>query len=187
MEKVHMNAVEERNLRRWAYVLLVLAWLGIAWIVLVLAKAALGIDFRVGFAAKEGIKIFAVDDFTVSQRLVLVGISAVPYCCWLYSMWQVVRMSMGFSRAEILTQRTVAFLEHFGWGMLVLAISESFFISSIGEYLVSIGKIGAVENHWKYVLDSGFQISLMAALLIMIVSRILRIGIRLREDVELTI
>ncbi len=182
-----MNVVEERNLRRWAYVLLLLAWLGIAWIILGLAKAAIGIDFQIGFLAKEGIKIFTVTDFTVGQRLVLVAIFAVPNCCWLYGMWQVVRMAMGFSRAEVLTQRTVWFLEHFGWGMVGLAISESFYVGLTGEYLIFIGKIDAIESHWKYFWDSGFQVTLMAALLIMIISRILRIGIRLREDAELTI
>lgn len=187
MEKAQMNVLEERNLRRWAYVLLVLAWLGIAWIILGLAKAAIGIDFQIGFPAKEGLKIFAVTDFSIGQRLVLVGILAVPDCCWLYSMWQVTRMAMGFSRAEIFTQRAAAFLEHFGWGILALAFTEAVYVGVIGEYLKSIGKINSIESHWKYLLDSGLQIALMVALLIMIIARILRIGIRLREDSELTI
>lgn len=182
-----MNVVEERSLRRWAYVLLAITWLCIAWLVWDLVKAALGIDFQLGFFTKDGIQSFSGEDFSLDQRLVLVAIASVPTFCWLYSLWQIMRMAIGFSRGEILTQRAVGYLEHFGWGMVGLAVSDTLLLVAIGEYLVTIGKIPSFEDHWKYMLESGFQINLMAALLIMIISRILRIGIRLREDAELTI
>lgn len=182
-----MNVVEERSLRRWAYALMGLTGLSVAWIVLTSAKAVLGVDFQIGFIAKEGFRTFTELDFTYRQRLVLTAMASAPNCCWLYSMWQIMRMAMGFSRGEIFSPRTVGFLEHFGWGLVGLAISEAALLSVCGMYLVSIGKLKAILDHSTYIMESGFQICLMAALLVMIVSRILRIGIRLREDADLTI
>jgi len=60
-------------------------------------------------------------------------------------------------------------------------------IPCIGAYLRSLHKIAPPENELEYMVGSGFQTALMASVLVLIIARILRIGIRLREDAELTI
>jgi len=54
-------------------------------------------------------------------------------------------------------------------------------------YLLHIKKIETMIGLWEHVFAGRAVTSLMAAVLVLLIARIFRIGIRLREDAELTI
>jgi hypothetical protein len=187
MENERMNSAEERNLRWWSRVLFCLALLGIGWIVVAIGNSLFGSDFRIAMYTANGLESLTQGDLTWSQRAILVAIFSVPDLCWAYCMWQVAAMARCFSRHEILTASIVNRLQRFGFGIVGLSITEPLLIPVMNIYLQRLKKMSPIESISDSILGSGFHVTLMAAVLIMILARILRIGIRLREEAELTI
>lgn len=187
MENERMNSAEERNLRWWSRVLLSLALLGIGWIVVAIGNSLCGADFRIAMYTANGLESLTQDDLTWSQRAILVAIGSLPDLCWAYCMWQVAGMARCSSRNEILTLPIVNKLQRFGFGLVGLTVMEILLLPAVSYYLQSLKKMSPLESISDCILGSGFHVTLMAAVLIMILARILRIGIRLREDAELTI
>ncbi len=66
-------------------------------------------------------------------------------------------------------------------------LAEAVMVPMLSAYLVGLKKIDPVEDQWQHVIGGGVLTSMMAAVLIIVIARILRIGIRLREEAELTI
>jgi len=71
--------------------------------------------------------------------------------------------------------------------MLVMSIAEAAEIPMLIAYLLHIKKIETMIGLWEHVFAGRAVTSLMAAVLVLLIARIFRIGIRLREDAELTI
>ena len=176
-----------KSLRRWNRALAVLAWLGIAWSIYVIGDAFLGPDFSIGFKTETGIKLLTVSDFTTVQRVIAVLISIPQILCWIYCLWQIVQLSNQFSRGEILSIGMVKCLEGFGFGLAAQGVAELVHVPILAAYLLGIEKIDSVEGIWQLLIGGGVLTSMMAAVLLVVITRILRIGIRLREEAELTI
>ncbi len=182
------NTPEIRSLRRWSRALLVLSLLGIAIFVYQLWDAIFGPRLFLAIPTEDNsIRVLAKEDFLFSQRLIVVALLAIPSLCWIYCLWQMVRLARCFGRGDILTLGMVSCLHRFGIGLLVMSIAEAAGIPMLITYLLHIKKIQTVSSLWEYVLASGAVTSLIAAVLVLMVARIFRIGIRLREDAELTI
>lgn len=182
-----MNSAEVRNLRWWSRVLLSLALIGIGWIVVAIGKSLFGADFCIAMYTENGLESLTQDDLTWPQRAILVAIASQPDLCWGYCMWQVAAMARCFSRNEILTLSIVNKLQRFGFGLVGLMITEILLHPAVSYYLQSLKKMSPLESISDSILGSGFHVTLTAAVLIMILVQILRIGIRMREDAELTI
>jgi len=187
MEVNFADTKDGRTLRRWSRLLLILASLGMAWSLFEIANGMFGPRFAVGFQTVSGLKVFTEKDFTVFDRTVLVVIGALPVLCWLYCLWQIFRLSQTFSSGEILSTRTVTRLERFGYGMAVQGIAEALSLLLMTSYVIYSKKSDPPEHLWQHLAGSGFLTSMIAAVLLVVVTRILRIGIRLREESELTI
>ena len=186
MEEITSN-LETRGLRRWSRALLVLSWLGIAIVVYQLWYSVFGEKFYLALPPEKGLEVLSKEDFLFSQRLVISTILSTPVLCWIYCLFQMVQLSCSFGREEILNLGMVGCLQRFGGGMFVMAMSEASAIPVLSYYLLSLKKIEPVKDLWEYVLAGGAVTSLMAAVLVLIIARIFKIGIRLREDAELTI
>lgn len=176
-----------KSLRRWNRALAVLAWLGIAWSAFEIGDAFVGPDFSVGLRTQSGIKLLTAADFTMTQRCTVVMIAVPQILCWIYCLSQIVRLSTLFSKGEILSVGMVQCLERFGFGLAAQGIAELTFVPILSAYLLRIEKIDSVEGMWQLLVGGGVLTSMMAAVLLVVVTRILRIGIRLREEAELTI
>ena len=187
MEVNFADTTDGRTLRRWSRLLLILASLGMGWSSFEIANALFGPRFVVAFQTVSGLKIMTEKDVTVFDRAVLVMISSLPVVCWLYCLWQIFRLSQTFSSGEILSTRTVTRLERFGYGLAAQGIADAFSLLLMTSYMVYLKKSDPPENLWQNVVGSGFLTSMVAAVLLVVVTRILRIGIRLREESELTI
>ena len=182
------NHPEIRSLRRWSRALLVLALLRIAIFVYQLWDAIFGPTIFLAVPTEDdSVRILKKEDFLFSQRVIVVALLALPSLCWIYCLTQMVRLARCFGRGEILTLGMVSCLQGFGIGMLVMSIAEAVEIPMLTTYLLHIKKIGTIPSLWEYVLASGAVTSLLAAVLVLLIARIFRIGIRLREDAELTI
>ncbi|MDX1928333.1 MAG: DUF2975 domain-containing protein [Pirellulaceae bacterium] len=176
-----------RSLRRWNRALAVLAWLGIAWAMYVIGDEFVGPDFSIGFKTESGIKLLDAGDFTIIQRAIVVLISIPQILCWIYCLWQIVKLSKQFSRGEILSIGMVQCLEGFGFGLAAQGVAEFVHAPILAAYLLGIGKIDSVDGIWQLLIGGGVLTSMMAAVLLVVITRILRIGIRFREEAELTI
>ena len=182
-----------RSLRRWNRALAILAWLGIAWSLYVIGNAFLGHDFSFGFKTSNGIKLLTANDFTSTERFVVVLIIVPQILAWIYCLWQIVILSNHFSEVASLSAGSslsyamVRCLERFSYGMAAQGLAEIIYMPALASYLKGIGKIDNVEGMWEHVIGGGVLTSMMAAVLLVVIARILRIGIRLREEAELTI
>ncbi len=175
------------SLRRWNRVLVVLAWLGIVWSIYLIGDAFFGSDFLIGLKTTSGIKLLTASDFSTFERMVVVLIMIPSLVCWIYCLWQIVRLSRHFSKGEILSIGMVKCLERFSYGIAIQGVAEAVQLPMLSTYLRRLNKIDPVEDLWEHVIGGGVLTSMMAAVLIVVVARILRIGIQLREEAELTI
>ncbi len=112
-----METVGDSSLLRWNRTLAVLAWLGIAWSLYVIVDAFWGRDFSVAFHTQSGIKVLTPVDFSLLQRYLVVLIIIPAGLCWIYCLWQIVKLSKQFSLGEILSSEMVKCLERFGYGL----------------------------------------------------------------------
>jgi len=142
MQGFFSNTAEERNLRFWSGILMALAGLGICWPLFVLARAAVGSDFRIGLFTTNGLESLIEKDFTTSQRLTVVSLCLWSEVCWIFCMFQFVLMGRQCSRGEVLSVKVVRCRERFAGGLLALSVSEAFVIPCTGAYLRSLEKIG---------------------------------------------
>ena len=187
MDASKANFNDEASLRRWNRALAVFAWLGIGWAIYAVGDVFLSSDFAIGLNTKSGVKLLTASDFSKSQRIVTALILIPSLVCWIYCLWQIVMLAKQFSKGEIFSIGMVKCLERFGYGLVAQGVSEMLLVPMLSTYLVSQGKVESVEDIWEHVLGGGVLTSMMAAILIVVITRILRIGIRLREDSELTI
>ncbi len=187
MEVQHADFDGGNSLQLWNRALAVLAWLGIAWSIYVIGDAFLGSGFSIGMKTETGMKVLTADDFTVVQRVIVVSIAMPPVLCWIYCLSQIVGLSKQFSHGEILSLGMVKRLEGFGYGLAAQGVAELVNGTTVAGYLLSIEKIDSVEGIWELLVGGGVLTSIMAAVLLVVITRILRIGIRFREEAELTI
>lgn len=178
------------TLRRWNRVLAVLAWLGLLWssysILYSIHCAITGTDFALGMKTTAGIKLLTADDFSTFQRLIVVLCQFPQELFWIFCMWQIVRLSRLFSSEEVLSLSVIKCLERFAFALAGLGLAAALYAPMLVVYLVELEKIDGVENIWQDMLGNGLS-TLMIAVLLTVVTRILRIGVRLREEADLTI
>jgi hypothetical protein len=187
MDEMNSEMDGGRSLRRWNRILSVFAWLGIAWSFYLIADLFLSNDFMIAMKTSSGVKLLTANDFNRIQRLVVSITILPPVLCWIYCLFQVIRLSSHFAKGEILSFGVVRRLELFGYGLAMQGVTESVQLPLVSLYLMGQGTIDSVEGVWETVLGGGVLTSMMAAVLVVVIARILRIGIRLREDAELTI
>ena len=187
MDEINSELDGGRSLQRWNRILLVFAWLGIAWSVYLIAALFLSNEFVIAMNTSSGIKLLTATDFSRVQRLVVSLTFLPPILCWVYCLFQVLRLTSYFAKGQILSMEVVRCLELFGYGLAMQGIAESIQIPIASLYLLWQGTIDSVEGVWATVAGSGVLTSMLAAALVVVIARILRIGIRLREDAELTI
>jgi hypothetical protein len=102
-------------------------------------------------------------------------------------MLQIVLLSRRFAKGELLTRGVVVCLQRFGWGLFAMGISEAALFPILNAYLVGQKLIDPMKDVTAAAIGSGMLTSMMAAVLVMVIAKIFRIGIRLREDADLTI
>jgi len=114
-------------------------------------------------------------------------IATWPQLCWVWCMWQIVRMSRQFSKGEVLTLGVVNCIERFGKGMFVLGITEALYFPIVFAYPRTLKSFDPINDSGDHILGSGVLSSWMAAVLVVVLARISGIGVRIQEDAELTI
>lgn len=177
----------DNGLHRWSAALGLLAFAGIAFTIYSIGFGLLSSNFKFGFETESGVSVLTADDFTFPQRLTVVGIGSMADVCWAWSMLQILFLSRLFSKGELLTVNVIMHLRSFGLGLFAMGLSDAMFFPTMSYYLVAIKKMDPIINPLTSILGSGMLSSLMAGLLVMILTRIFQIGIKLREDAELTI
>lgn len=167
--------------------LLVTAILGVIYTVVVYLWALLGDDFVLGLKTVDGIKLITEADLTTTQRWITVGFAGLPDLCWIWGLIEIARLSRRFSRGELLTQGVVHCLGRFGYALGLQGCAEAAVVPLVAGYLQLLGKLPALDGFWSQILSTGALSSWMAAILVILVTRVLRLGIALREDAELTV
>lgn len=178
------EVVAARQIVWWNWALFWLAWIGIL-VSLYEIFDALFFNLVIGLPTANGVQVLTEKDFTVRERIGLVAFGSTPMWCWIFCFVQIIRLSRCFGRGELLAGSSVDCLAYFGYGLFVMAIFEAIYVPGIAAIVRSTGKMEPVINVWQSV--GGALTTLMAAVLVLIITRVFRIGIRLREDAELTI
>jgi Protein of unknown function (DUF2975) len=176
-----------KKLQRWNRFLSVFAWLGIAWTLYLIGTLFFSSDFTIAMKTSSGMKLLKAGDFNRTQRLVASVIILAPIMCWTSCLFQVLRLSSFFSKGEVLSIGVARCLELFGYGLAIQGIAESIQVPILSSYLIGEGILDSVDGVWETVVGGGVLTSMLAAVLVGVIARILRISIRLREDAELTI
>jgi hypothetical protein len=176
-----------KELQRWNRVLSVFAWLGIAWTIYLIGTLFFSSDFTMAMKTSNGIKLLTASDFNRTQRWVTSSIILPPILCWMSCLFQVLRLSRCFSKGEILSVGVARCLELFGYGLAMQGVAESIQVPILASYLIDEGIVDSVVGVWETVVGGGVLTSMLGAVLVVVIARILRIGIRLREDADLTI
>lgn len=160
-----------------------MAWLIFTWAYLIFRRDA----FQVAIPTESGVTILTASDFSELQRLSLIALVSLPELCWVGMMWQVIRMSFCFARGEILSTAVVRHLRRFGMGLFVMGAAEMVMFPLLNAYLQWLKVCEPIEDLWAASLDSGFFESFMAGVLVVIMAKIFDLGIRLKEEMELTV
>lgn len=174
-------------MQRWNLALRYLAYVGMGSTLASILWSLIGSDFELAFITDKGVEQLNRNDFTWSQRFAIVALLGMPYSCWLWSMWQIVRLSWCFERGELLTKGVIDCLGKFGWGLLGLAITELIAAPAVNAYLVYLQKAGWMKDLWHVLLDGGLWGTFMSAVLVNVIVRIFKVGTELREEAELTV
>lgn len=183
-----MGVNDDVSLKRWNRVLLGVTLMGIAVSAFLSAKALLSSEFLLGFITTTGgLQTYNEQDFTGTQQAIFKTIASLPQLCWIWCMCQIVRMSRQFSRGDVLTLGIADCIERFGKGLFVLGVAEALYFPVVFAYLRTLKTFAPIKDMGDHVLGSGALTSWMAAVLVVVLARILRIGVRIREDAELTI
>ena len=187
MDDIEKEMDGGKELQRWNRVLSIFVWLGIAWTIYLIGTLFFSSEFTIAMKTSSGIKLLTASDFNRTQRLVSSMIVLPPILCWMFCLFQVLRLSSCFSKGEILSIGVARCLELFGYGLAMQGIAESIQIPILASYFIGEGIVDSVDGIWETVVGGGVLTSMLAAVLVVVIARILRIGIRLREDAELTI
>lgn len=187
MDQTRMDSHSLANIQRWSTALMVLASVGIAFVVLSIIEGLIGERLVLAIPTADGVRLLTEHDFGSSQRWILISIGSLPDLCWIFCLTQIIRMSRLFSRGQLLTLPLMDCLQRFSFALLVQAIAELVVGPLLVFYLIRTGKVDSVQGIWSMLLGGGAITSLTASIFVLMIARILRIGIRLREDAELTI
>ena len=122
-----------------------------------------------------------------SERFTVVIIASLPDLCWTLGLIQIVRVSKRFGRGELLTEPILDCVFRFGIALFAMSAAEAVALPLINVYLVERKKIDPIEGVWQAALGSGPLNLLVAAAFVMIMTRILREGVRIREEADLTV
>jgi|LakMenE18May11ns_1017448.scaffolds.fasta_scaffold9946895_2 hypothetical protein len=179
--------VVDKGVKRWILVLMLLAMACIAVSIYAITDTLLGDAFKIGLDTATGIRILTRSDLSQQQFLIIILIVASSDLCLVGAMLQIVLLSRRFAKGELLTRGVVVCLQRFGWGLFAMGISEAALFPILNAYLVGQKLIDPMKDVTAAAIGSGMLTSMMAAVLVMVIAKIFRIGIRLREDADLTI
>ncbi|MCA9128497.1 MAG: DUF2975 domain-containing protein [Planctomycetales bacterium] len=178
----------ENNLKRWIIALKLLPLLGIAWSLLSMSvPVVVPSQFQIALPGDEGLNVLTANDFDFWQRLVVIAIASITNFCWIWLMIQVLLMANRFQQGELLSPGIVCCLRRFGGGLFALGLSEILIYPALVGYLRLLDKIPPTSVAWLASFGSGWIESFMAGVLVVILSKIFDLGIRLRQEVELTV
>lgn len=173
--------------KRWSIAMRILALLSIAWTLLSIAALAFGFGFRIVLDTETGIGVFGPEDFSRSQRLILISIVSLINLCWFWMLLQVVFLSREFSKGSLISGAVAHHLRHFAFGLFALAISETSVPLLLNFYLQYLDKCTPLKSASLFFLGEGTLESLMAGTLVIIVAMIIDHSREMREDLELTV
>ncbi len=182
-----MISSEERELLTWSRWLLVLGWVAIAWSLIAIVNDLFFTEITFALSTVSGVKVLTDADFTRPQRMFLIVVASCPEICWIWCMCQITRLARRFSQGEIMTPGMIHCFDQFGRGLVAQSLCGLAILPVVTSFLRQVGKIDAMKDPWSDFARSAPLGSLTAAVFVMIVARIFRIGIRLQEDAELTI
>jgi hypothetical protein len=162
--------------------------LALVWIVFGLGRSLFGAEFRAGFFTVKGLQSLTEKDLTGGQRTAVVAMAAMPKLCWVYGLIQLALVSVRFRRGEVFSEAVIRRFQGFGWALLVMSVADAFRVPAVVGYLVWLGKIDPLANPWQqYLLGSSAPTSLLAAVLVVIVTKIMRIAMQISDEMRLTI
>ncbi|MCA9106706.1 MAG: DUF2975 domain-containing protein [Planctomycetales bacterium] len=177
----------ERRLARWSLALGMLAWLGMANVVVTVLAALFGEHFALLLPDDEGLTLMTAQDLSLTQRLAVVAILSTTQWCWFWIMFQVWLISRSCARGEILAPRVVTLLRRFAGGLFAMGFCELMSFPLVSWLLHWDWNAVSMADWWAISLGSGMVESFMAGLLMVIIATIFKLGLQMREDLELTV
>ena len=187
MERLTTAKSESRTASRWNWALWIVAWSAIVWQVCDTLLNLIGSDFKLAIFTTRGLQTLTAADLGWSERFVVVFIANLPDLCWMLGIFQIVGVSRRFGRGELLTEPILNHVFKFGIALFAMSVTGAFVLPLMNAYLVGRGKIDTIENVWQDTLGSGVLNLLVSAVFVMLLTKILREGIDLREEAELTV
>jgi hypothetical protein len=182
-----MDDLRLASMRRLNLAFQILLAAALAVIACLILRALVSHEFRAGFLTVRGIQSVTEQDLAFPQRAILVAIAALPDLCWMYGLVQLLTMSMRFRRGEFFSDAAIVRFQRFGWALGAMALCEAVCHPGMAMYLVWLGKIDPPTTWWQYAVNGEPLNSLLAAVLVIIVAKILRNALQMHEDLQLTV
>jgi hypothetical protein len=182
-----MSQSREIEIRRLNQVFFVLVCVAIGWIVVAIVVGTTRWAFHVILPGMSGAVELFGKDVPFVDRVVVMAIAAVPDLFWAWGLIQLARLSRMFGKGEILTERTAWQLQRFGLAIFFSALAEPMILPGVGWFLFWRGYIGPLGSYSSLARIGGALYTLLGAVLVFLVARIMGTAARISEDARLTI
>jgi hypothetical protein len=182
-----MSQSHETEIRRLNQAFFVLVCTAIGWTAVAIVIGTTRWAFHVILPGVSGVVELFGKDVRFVDRVVVVAIAAGPDLFWVWGLVQLARLSRMFGKGEILTERTARQLQWFGLAIFLSALAEPTVLPGVGWFLFWRGYIGPLGSYSCLARIGGALYTLLGAVLVFLVARIMGTAARISEDARLTI
>ncbi len=176
------------EVKRLSIVLTGMAILAMLWISIAIGYRAIWAREKGWvFPFVEGEPSFNVRSMSLFDYETVLALVSLSDFCWIYGLWNLLRMSQRFLRGEVLTTETVSYLIRFGWSLLAAAVVESAVVFVILNFMIYRGYLSPKIHPWHYIASDSGLLTGIGGVLVILVARIFRSAVDLSEEARLTI
>lgn len=147
---------------------------------LLLLSGALKFD-----AIPENYKTSLLHTLTLNEKLLGGLASAVPMIVYMYILLMLIKLFRLYGKGEIFSMAHVKYISKIGYALLITQLIEPFYQFGMGFILTMNNPHG--HRFASITLDQTNGGVLLTALLVILISWIMREGYKLREEQELTV
>lgn len=179
--------VSRQAIRRSGTTLIVIATIGLLWVVGVTLVDLFSTEFLIVLPTEGGFT--KLDHTTVSrpQQLVIDALLATPNVCWAWGLIEMIRLGRLCRSGQELTPRAARRFEGFGYALLAMSVCEIITFPLIAAFLRSQNLMNPSIGIWDSLLGGGGIQTFAAAILVALTARIIRLSASLAEESALTV
>lgn len=175
------------NLKWWSRVFLFLIFAACVISLVNLYRVAFWGELRLTVATDEGFRVFTSADFSLRQRLMVVGVMSIPTLFWLAGILCLSAVCFAIDRKELFGQSIVKAIRRFGWCLLLFASSDIIVSPAIGYLLDRFGMCQVQPDSWLTAFTGDMWDYITAAVLMIVLSKLLQAGFEAQDELKLTV